>query len=63
MGTFGPTLWNSLPYHIKCLENLSPLKGQLSIGMENVASVTFVIAVNKLIFRFNVGRLFLLTLL
>ena len=42
---------------------LNPSKEQLSIGMENVASVRFVIAVNKLIFRFNVDILFLLKLL
>ena len=33
---------------------------QLRIGMENVTSVRFVIAVNKLKFRFNVDVLFLL---
>ena len=37
----------------------NPSKEQLSIGMENVASARFVIAVNKFIFRFNVDMLFL----
>ena len=35
---------------------------ELSIGMENVASVRFVTAVNELIFRFNLDILFLLKL-
>ena len=34
-------------------------KEQLSIGMENAASVRFVITVNELIFRFNIDILFL----
>ena len=40
--TFVPTLY-SLPYHIKSSENLESFKGTLSIGMENAASVRFVL--------------------
>ena len=60
--TFGPKLWNGLPYHIKSSENLESFKRTIKYGMENVASARFVIAVNKLIFRFNVDILFLLKL-
>ena len=40
--------------------NLS--KEQLSIGTKNVATVRFLITVNKLLFSFNVDILFLLKL-
>ena len=56
--TFGPKLWNSLPGHIKSSENLKSFKRTIKdVGIENVASVRFVIAVSKLIFRFNVDIL------
>ena len=49
--TFGPKLWNSLPYINKYSKNLESFKKtkqkQLSTGVGNVASIRFVIAVNK----------------
>ena len=53
--TFVLELWNSLRYLLKIY---NPSKEQLNIGMENSAYVRFVIVVNKLIFRFNIGKLF-----
>ena len=60
--TLGPKFWNSLSYHIKSSEILDPLKRTIKHWNVNVASVSFVIAVNKLLFRFNVYMLFLLKL-
>ena len=53
--TFVLELWNSLRYLLKIY---NPSKEQLNIGMENSEYVRFVIVVNKLIFRFNIGKLF-----
>ena len=57
--TFGPKLLNSLPYHIKSSENLEFFKRTIKHWKENAASVRFVIAVNKLMFCFNIDILFL----
>ena len=52
---FGPKLWNSLSYHIKSSENLESFKRIIKDWFAR-----FAIAVNKLIFGFNVDILFLL---
>ena len=60
--TLGPKFWNSLSYHIKSSEILDSLKRTIKHWNVNVSSVSFVIAVNKLLFHFNVYMLFLLKL-
>ena len=60
--TFGPNFGAACHLILNLQKIYKPSKEQLSIGMEKVASARFVIAVNKLIFRFNVDVLFLLIL-
>ena len=58
--TFGPKLWNSLPYHIKSSENLESFKRTIKHwNGEHCLCKVCVIAVNELIFRFNIDILFL----
>ena len=58
--TFGPKLWNSLPYHIKYSENLESFKRTIKHWNGERCLLRFAIAVNKLIIRFNVDILFVL---